>query len=308
MTPLSGEPVQKPFILNSKEERILQAVHDVELVTLDDIIHLLQFSNGSRNYVGAILRKLCGGRDYDDQQFLYRQPLPIAAKGTKTRVYCLGAKAWKFLAIEDAYRPAKFRHLSYSPILHDLMLSRFLTLVTTYFAAHTGYKLLETRTCYQLAHNPPHLSVNQNGQKATIAVIPDAWLDIERVSDGRAYPLWIECDRATENYQKFQKLVRNRLAFAKSPQYEQMFNTKAVLFCYVTTAATPELADIRLHNMLRWTEALLPEEETERQRLAALFRFTTVDYPNMYEQPHALFTEPVWYQPLVNDQVPLFDQ
>ena len=60
--------------------------------------------------------------------------------------------------------------------------------------------------------------------------------------------------------------------------------------------------------MLRWTEALLPEEETERQRLAALFRFTTVDYPNMYEQPHALFTEPVWYQPFVNEQVPLLDQ
>ena len=28
MTPLTDEPVQKPFILNSKEERILQAVHD----------------------------------------------------------------------------------------------------------------------------------------------------------------------------------------------------------------------------------------------------------------------------------------
>ena len=83
MTPPSDEPVQKPFILNSKEERILQAVHDVELVTLDGIIHLLQFSNKSRNYVGVILRKLSGGRDYDDQQFLYRQPLPIAAKGRK---------------------------------------------------------------------------------------------------------------------------------------------------------------------------------------------------------------------------------
>ena len=31
MTPLSDEPVQKPFILNNNEERILQAVHDVEM-------------------------------------------------------------------------------------------------------------------------------------------------------------------------------------------------------------------------------------------------------------------------------------
>ena len=71
MTPLSDEPAQKPFILNSKEERILQAVHDLECLTLDDIIHLL-FAKGSRNYGGAIMRKLSGGRDYDDQQFLYR--------------------------------------------------------------------------------------------------------------------------------------------------------------------------------------------------------------------------------------------
>ena len=109
----------------------------MECLTLDDIIHLLQFSKKSRNYVGAIMRKLSGGRDYDDQQFLYRFPLPTAAKGTKERVYCLGAKAREVLAIEDAYRPSKFRYLSYSPILHDLMLSRFLVVATTYFAAQT---------------------------------------------------------------------------------------------------------------------------------------------------------------------------
>ena len=142
MTPLTDEPGQKPFILNSKEERILQAVHDVECLTLDDIIHLLQFSKKSRNHVGAIMRKLSGGRDYDDQHFLYRFPLPIVAKGTKERVYCPGAKAWDVLAIEDAYRPAKFRHLSYSPLLHDLMLSRFLILATTYCAAQSDYTLL----------------------------------------------------------------------------------------------------------------------------------------------------------------------
>jgi Replication-relaxation len=312
MTPLSDEPVQKPLILNSKEERILQVVHDYECVTLEEINHLL-FAKGSRTHVGAILRKLSGGRDYDDQQFLYRFPLPIAAKGTKARVYCLGVKAWEVLAIEDAYRPAKFRHLAYSPILHDLILSRFLTVATTYFAVQSDYKLLETRTCYELTSQPPRLCVNQNGQKATIAVIPDAWLDVERVSDGKAYPLWVEIDRGTENRRKFQQLVRNRLALVNSPQYEQLFHTTAVRFCYVTTGATPELGDIRLHNMLRWTEELLPKEEGEekkesqRQQLAAIFRFTTVEYPNMYEQPHALFTEPVWYQPLVPDQVPLFD-
>jgi hypothetical protein len=323
MTPLIDEPGQKPFILNSKEERILQAVHDMEIVTLDDIIHLLQFSKKSRNHVGAIMRKLSGGRDYDDQQFLYRQPLPIAAKGTKSRVFCLGAKAREVLFIEDAYRPSKFRYHSYSPILHDLMLSRFLVVASSYFAAQSDYTLLETRTCYELTHHPPRLTVNQNGQQATIAVIPDAWLNIERVTDEAAYPLWIEIDRGTENRQKFQQLVRNRLALVKSQQYEQIFNTKAVLLCYVTTGATPELGDNRLHNMLRWTEDVLshkdvltkedeltPEDElrlAEREKWASLFRFATVEYEKMYDQPHRLFTEPVWYQPDVIEPVALFD-
>lgn len=322
MTPLSDEPGQKPFILNSKEERILQAVHDVEIVTLDDIIHLLQFSKKSRNHVGAIMRKLSGGRDYDDQQYLYRAPLPFSAKGAKTRVFCLGARAREVLAIEDAHRPSKFRYHAYSPILHDLMLSRFLVVATTYFAAHTDYKLLETRTCYQLACNPPSISINQNGQKTTITVVPDAWLDIERVSDGKVYPLWIEIDRSTENYQKFKKLVRNRLAVVNSRQYEKTFNTRDVLLCYVTTAATPELADIRLHNMLRWTEELLPHKHLltkkdeitpadelllkEREQWASLFRFTTVEYEKMYDQPHRLFTDPVWSKPDETEQIPLF--
>jgi Replication-relaxation len=321
MTPLSDERGQKPFILNSKEERILQTVHDVELVTLDDIIHLLQFSKKSRNYVGAIMRKLSGGRDYDDQQFLYRQPLPIAAKGTKERVYCLGAKAWEFLAIEDAYHPAKFRHLSYSPILHDLMLSRFLTLATTYFAAQTDYKLLETRTCYQLARNPPRITVVSQRKETAITVIPDAWLHITQVRDGIEHALWIEVDRSTENIQKFKSLVRNRLALVKSRQYEKLFNTKAVLLCYVT-AGTPEQTDIRLDNMLRWTEDVLPHKDVvtkedeltpadkvrlkEREQWASLFRFATVEYEKMYDQPHRLFTEPVWYKPDEPDPVLLF--
>jgi hypothetical protein len=321
MTPLSDEPVQKPIILNSNEERILQAVHDMECLTLDDIIYLL-FPNGSRSHVGAIMRKLSDGRDYDDQQFLYRFPVPTAKKGTKERVYCLGARARKVLTIEDAYRPTKFRYLSYSPILHDLMLSRFLIVASTYFTSQTDYKLLETRTCYQLARNPPRIPLNTNGQKSTIAVIPDAFLDIEQVKDGIAYPLWLEIDRGTENRQKFQQLVRNRLAVVKSPQYEKMFNTKAVLFCYVTTG-TPKQADLRLQNMVRWTEDVLPHKDVltkedelteadelhleEREQWASLFRFSTAEYETMYDQPHRLFTEPVWHKPDEPEQIRLFD-
>jgi hypothetical protein len=304
MTSRPDENVKKPFILNDKEERILKAVHNLECVTKDEIIHLL-FAKGSSNYVGAILRKLSGGRDYDEQAFLYRFPLPRATRGTKERVYCLGAKAREVLTLEDFYPPSKFRYLSYSPILHDLTLSRFITAATAYFTTHTDFDLLETRMCYQLAQNPPTLPVITNGIKTNVTVLPDAWLNLERVTDETAYPLWLEIDRGTENRQKFQQLVRNRLALVKSQQYEQIFNTKAVLLCYVTTGATPELGALRLHNMLRWTEDVLLEQD--QQQWSSLFRFSTIAFKTLYDQAHALFTEPVWYQPLVNDQVPLFD-
>jgi hypothetical protein len=305
MTPLSDEHVRKPLILNSKEERILQTVHDLECVTAQEITHLL-FATGSRSYVRAILAKLCGGRDYDEQAFLFRFPLPRATKGTKERVYCLGAKAREVLAVEDYYRPSKFRYLSYSPILHDLTLSRFVTAVTWYCTTHPDYDLVETRMCYQLARNPPTVPVVTKGKATQVTVIPDAWLCMERVRDGQVYPLWLEIDRGTENRQKFQQLVRHRLAFVKSPQYEKMFNTKAVLLCYVTTGATPELGAIRLHNMLRWTEDVLLEQD--QQQWSSLFRFSTIAFKTLYDQAPTLLEEPVWYQPDVIEPVALFDQ
>jgi hypothetical protein len=305
MTPLSDEHGYKPFILNSKEERILKAVHDLECVTEKEIRHLL-FSKGSRSYVQAILTKLSGGRDYDEQAFLFRFPLPRATKGTKKRVYCLGAKAREVLAVEDYYRPAKFRYLSYSPILHDLTLSRFVTAVTSYCTTHPDYELVETRMCYQLARNPPTVPVAIKRKATQVAVIPDAWLYLERVRDGRAYPLWLEIDRGTENCQKFQQLVRNRLALVKSQQYEKIFHTKAVLLCYVITSTSPELGDTRLQNMLRWTEDVLPKQD--RQQWAALFRFSTVEFETIYDHTQTLLEARVWHIPDDPEPVALFDE
>jgi hypothetical protein len=236
-------------------------------------------------------------------------------------VYCPGAKSREVLAIEDAYRPTKFRYLLYSPILHDLTLSRFLVVATKYFQAHSDYRLLETRTCYQLTRNPPHITVVSQQKETAITVIPDAWLYITRLQDGIEHALWIEVDNSTENIQKFKRLVRNRLTFVKSPQYEKMFNTTSVLLCYVTVG-TPGQTDIRLENMLRWTEDVLPHKDVftkgdeltsedkvlleEREQYASLFRFAAVEYEKMYDQPHRLFTQPVWYQPDEPDPVLLF--
>jgi hypothetical protein len=92
-------------------------------------------------------------------------------------------------------------------------------------------------------------------------------------------------------------------------------------FSYITVA-TPKQTDFRLDNMLRWTEDELPHKDVlvkedeltpedkvqlkEREQYASLFRFAAVEYEKMYDQPHRLFTQPVWYQPDEPDPVPLF--
>ena len=283
------------FQLNNIEERILKAVHDLGCLTLEDILRLLGLPNRSRSSTRRTLWKLCGGRDYDPQQFLYRFPLPIAKIGAKERVYCLGAKAREVIVVDGSYRPIKFRYLSYSPLLHNLMLSRFMVLATAYFHTHHVYQLLETWLSYQLTRTPPRITVNTQGEDVTITVIPDAWLHIERVKDGEAFPLWLEIDRGTENRQKFQRLVRNRLTLINSPQYEQFFHTSAVLFCYVVTEETSEQGGTRLYNMRRWIEDMLSDmfSEDKQAEWASLFRFTTVSYETLYEDADRLFTQPV---------------
>jgi hypothetical protein len=113
MTPYSDEPVQKPFILNDKEERILDMLRDVGFATEKDIRHFL-FRDKSSAYIRSILAKLSGGRDFAEADLLYRFPVPSTAKGTKQRAYALGPKAGEVKPCDGVYRPSKARNLSFT--------------------------------------------------------------------------------------------------------------------------------------------------------------------------------------------------
>ena len=306
--PQSREPIQRtPVVINSTSERILKAVHELGVVTNREITELF-FKKGSRTHSGAILKKLCGGKDYATGHMLFRMQLPVALPGSRERMYCLGSEAREVLGLDDDYYPGKLRYLAYSPLLHDVCLSRFIVATTNYLHAHPEYHLLERRMCYSISRNPPTIPQVIDGKETKVAVVPDAFLHIE-LTDGDEYGLWIEIDRSSENYKKYLQLVRNRIELAKSKLLEKYFNIPSVLFCYIVTdiaGNTPEKLKSRLHTIRRWTEEVLPEEK--RESWVSMFRFTSISFESIYAETQSLFEEAKWEQPDAAEPVPLFDQ
>jgi Replication-relaxation len=316
MPPPSASKVRKPLIINSTEERILKAVYDLRFVTRQEITALF-FSEGSGTHSGAILRKLCGGRDYDTGQMLYRFRMPIATTGPREFVYCLGAKAGEVLALDEDYRFYRPRFLSYSPLLHDLSLSRIIAAATAYFRTHPTDHLIEKRLCYQIARNPPCIRQVIDKKETRVSVIPDAWLSIVRVpkekdpdekdSHDQSYAIWLEVDRGTEYRVKFQQLIRHRLELVRRKQYETYFGTKAILFLYITTGNDQKALDTRRHALQRWTKDVLAQEKLNRKGWASMFKFVAVTFDHIYDHMQSLFEEPVWYKPDASTPVGVFD-
>ena len=302
---------QAPLILTAREEDIVRAVYTYRFVTAQDITHLL-LSRGSLTYVRRLLSALCGGRDYQERQYLFRFPLPTTSPGSREKVYTLGALGRECVKqagfpVDWYYRPGRAGRFSRSSLLHHLVLTRFVC------AAHAwgrpqpghGYALGEARLCYELSRHRLLTAVHVGGERATgLAVIPDAWLLFERLSDDAHFPILVEIDRGSEYQERFKTHVRARLEFIRSGDYERVFDTPAVIMAYATTGQVQAYADTRRKTMGAWTMEVLAELGLESW--ARVFRLTTVTYETLYEDAQALFTAPVWYRPDVPTPVPLF--
>jgi Replication-relaxation len=302
---------QAPLILTAREEDIVRAVYAYRFVTAQDITHLL-LSRGSLTYARRLLSALCGGRDYQERQYLFRFPLPTPSPGSREKVYTLGALGRECVKhagfpVDWYYRPGKAGRLSRSSLLHHLVLTRFVC------AAHAwgrpqpghGYALGEARLCYELSRNPLRTATHAGGERATgLAAIPDAWLLFERLSDGAYFPILVEIDRGSEYQERFKAHVRARIEFIRSGDYARVFDTPAVIIAYVTTGHAPPYAETRRKTMATWTMEVLAE--LELNDWAGVFRFTAVTYDTLYEDVHAIFEEPVWYRPDSPTPVPLF--
>jgi hypothetical protein len=116
-------------------------------------------------------------------------------------------------------------------------------------------------------------------------------------------PLWIEVDRGTEQGRRFREHLSSRIAFIQSGGYRKLFQTNAVLICYVTTGDRPEYEASRLKAMCRWAQQVLSDLHLESW--SSIFRFTSLQFDNLYSTP--IFSAPLWHRPDSPTPVPLFE-
>jgi Replication-relaxation len=298
-------PVQKSrtklLTLTSSQEKILRAIHFYRFMSAQDLCRLL-YSPRSLSHVREILSNLVNSK------YLFRFELPHTSRGNTEKIYTLsGSKGRDFLAnelglpVDWYFRPYKVKHLSYSQVLHNLVLTRFIVSVAAWCAKEPNFRLSQTRICYELARTPVTVEVAREGKIEKLKVIPDVWIEFER-NNGMKFPILLEIDRGMEYGKKFMHHVRSRIEFIKSGAYRKMFSTDAVMIAYLTTGEMPEYRETRRKAMCVWTQEVLADLHMENW--SHIYRFASVVFEDLYTTP--LFDEPVWYRPDSATPVPLF--
>lgn len=289
-------------MLSARDESILRTIWKYRYMTALDITKLL-FSDGSHIYNRDNLTSLAGGEDLKENAYLCRFSLPSTKIGNHERIFTLGVKGRNFLArdiglpVNWYFRPYKLKHLSYSTVLHNLILTRFLV------AAQIceEMKVSEIQLCYELAKAPGRVEIGTE-KKVTVPVIPDAWLDFERIEDKKRFPVILEIDRGMEYSRKFKQHVRSRIAFIESGQYKQVFGRQAVRVVYITTGETPDYRETRRKAMTTWTREVLAEKNM--QSWSSLFYFGSLIFDEIYDTE--FFTDALWFRPDLDNPIGLF--
>lgn len=287
-------------------EAILKAVHFYRYVTALDIAHLL-YSPTSLTHVRERLAALSGDADCVTHQYLYRVRLPTGA-GNRPKVFTLGSRGRDYLAndlgmpVNWYFRPDKVRNMGYSHMLHNLILTRFLIAAQRWAARDPEFQLVQQRICYELAERPATVTITQEGQRRAVKVIPDAWVEFQRRSDGRRFPVLLEIDRGMHFQRKLKEQVASRIEYISCGAYKETFGTEAAQIAYVTTGTTQALAESRRTSLCAWTKEVLAEMRIANW--ASIFRFHALALDGMYET--TFLRDAVWYAPDRTKPLPLF--
>jgi hypothetical protein len=299
----------KTVLVSELKEQLIRACCRYQWMTVEDFWQWLAAVHGSpptRNHVGKVVSGLAGGGDEAPGHYLFKFALPKTTSGAATRVFVPGTASRELLRQqggEDAFlwnNPDTMKRHSYSFVYHNLTATRLAIGAALHLREHPDYYLAETLMSYDMLRTPPRLSPSD--PQTPLTVIPDLWLHI--IADGTEYPLWIEVDRGSESRGAFQRLLRARLLYFKSNQYEEYFGTRHVRLCYAITSSKPPHEDDRLNAKLRWADDVLKKEKL--LAWAPVIRVTTIKYETLYDHMPRLFTEPVWYQPDNSSPVVLF--
>jgi hypothetical protein len=288
-------PRKTPIILTPRDEKILRAIYQYRYMTALDVAWLL-FKPSSLTHVREILSSLAGGEDLHTLTYLYRFGLPSV--GNSLRVFTLGSKGRRFLAERGIpmnwyFRPYKLKHFSVGHIQHQLILTRFLVVAHVWSRKQSDFNLLKVRFGYEFGRTPKKETVEMSGNMTAVPVIPDAWLLLERVSNGNLLPIFLEIDRGMEYQQRFKQHIRSRIQFIEDGGYTKTFGSRSVTIAYATTGQTSAYRDTRRKTMALWTREVL--EELGKENWAGVFRFASLDFKELFDL--ALFEKPLWHRP-----------
>jgi hypothetical protein len=119
------------------------------------------------------------------------------------------------------------------------------------------------------------------------AAFSDGWLDLDVATTEGSFslPSLLELDRGTEPVAKWRAKVRRLLALTHGA-YEKAFGTPYLTILVLTTAG-----ELRLKNLLAWTEAELTELGEEAE--AGLFRLGAVSTSEL-ANPNLFITHPLF--------------
>jgi Replication-relaxation len=291
-----------PFTLTAKDEDILKAVYQYRYMTSLDVAHLL-FKPTYLPYVRGRLARLAGGKTLQPNTYLCSFKLPVTT-GNSPLIFTLGMKGQEFLSqaigqpVDWYFRPNSLKFFSYSAILHHLLLTRFLVACRYWCRDREDFQLLEERTSYELAKAPPKVTLTQNNKKTLLPVIPDAWIKFDRLEHGQHkqyLAVLFELDRGMEHGQKFKHHVRGRIELIRSGEYQRIFGVPGVIVSYLTTGQTPEYRTTRCKAMNRWTQEVLTE--LNLKSWASIFRFTAVEFDQIYASINDILASPVSFRP-----------
>jgi len=244
---------ESPLVLSEQDEQIIRACCLYQWMTILDMAMLLELPT-SLNYIRKLAASLAGNKDEVPGHYLYRFALPQRAGGNALRVFVPGEASRTLWPQDDGdgfiwKAPSTMQRHSYSFVYHNLAVSRLCICATRFCREHPEYYLVETRL-YDIARNPPRVSLTTDGGENSLSVIPDCWLYIERVADGQGTALWFEVDNATTYRVAYQRRLAARLEFITSEGgYASYFGTPVVLLCYAVLGKAPGLREARMHTL-----------------------------------------------------------
>ena len=277
------------MVMTERDRAILRQVYAFRLMTRDQIERLLFQPENGQTHLTKTSKVRARLKLLYHHGYLERIPAPIAPGVWAWRpVYRLSRKGAQLVAGEGGTGVSrlsywgrgddKVHRASGASLLflhHALQINDVRTAITL-AAQRQGYRVEKWISDWQLKSEErrEYVSiVGRSGQYQQRAVIPDAYF-VLNLGDRRAH-FFLELDRATMSGQRWKEKVSAYLAYVRSGQYRERYQTTSLRILTVTTTAK------RLENLLK---------ATARAGGKDLFWFTTMDQIAM----DTVLSSPIW--------------